>query len=93
MPEKIREKSHGASAEVLHTMKGQHFECENPACLPPGAWVNLEDGRLYRSEAGKSITDIRARTPFTFVKVGDNPNIPISQARTIAADYDVEPGF
>lgn len=93
MPQKVREEIHGGSAELRIHRVGSRYECENPALLPPGAWVGLEDGRLYRSEESKSLTSIRGRDPFTFIKVGDNPNIPVSQARTVSADHDVEPHF
>ena len=36
---------------------------------------------------------IREKSHGAFVKVGDNPNIPISQTRTIDVDYDVESGY
>lgn len=93
MEDKIRERTHAGASEMRLIRVGQRYECENPALLPSGAWISIKTGNLFRSEEGKSITDIRSRESFVFLKVGDSPNIPLSQARTIAADHDVEPNF
>lgn len=65
----------------------------------PGCYVSQDQGDLYRippealAEGQSPLVGIVSRTGTQMVKISDDPWLPISQARQLAADADVHPNF
>ena len=65
----------------------------------PGAYLELETGRLFRIQPNalmpghSPLISISCTEAWRYAKVSDDPNIPISKARVIAADTDLVPNF
>ena len=63
----------------------------------PGAYVDTEFGQLYRIPADALLPGaspvIHSTTTSLFVRVSENPNVLISEARRICADNDIQPAF
>lgn len=80
-----------------HTHAGT--TCAFEQITDPGAYVDLECGRLFRMPEdslalGRSpLIEAVGREPLIVTKVSDDPFVPISEARLRAADLDVKVNF
>lgn len=65
----------------------------------PGTYVCNWSGHLMRVpedavKQGRSpVVDLIATEPLTVTRISDNPFIPLTKARMLAADYDLNVGF
>ena len=70
-----------------------------PEIHTPGCYVSKDEGNLYRVPAealapGRSpIIEIVSKTGTIVCKISEDPWIPISKARQLAANYDLFPNF
>ena len=78
--------------------------CALPTCTfeeieSPGAYLEVETGRLFRLTSdsllpGHSpVFSIVRRETNTYVRLSEDPTIPISKARMIASNNDCWPNF
>ena len=65
----------------------------------PGAYLEIETGRLFRVQPGalqpghSPMISITCSDTWRYAKVSEDPNIPISKARVVAADSDLMVSF
>jgi hypothetical protein len=65
----------------------------------PGCYVSKDDGNLYRvppealAQGRSPLIEIVSKRGTIMAKVSDDPWLPISRARQLAADADVQPNF
>jgi hypothetical protein len=65
----------------------------------PGVYVSIETGRLFRIPrealaSGRSpLIEMVGREPVLVTKISDDPYVPLSKARMLAADLDLTVNF
>ena len=70
------------------------FTCSFEDIQTPGAYLEVETGRLFRitddilAPGHSPMLSIVSNEPNTFVRLSDDPVIPISKARMTAANND-----
>lgn len=92
MPTKLEESQSTSTTQTTHRLPF----AEVNTC---GTYVANDNGTLFRVpedalEAGKSpVIEIVSRRPVMMTKISDDPWVPISKARQLAADRDLYINF
>lgn len=65
----------------------------------PGCYVFIDNGLLFRippeaiAQGMSPILEVVSKEPWFFFKISDDPYVPLSKARMLAADFDLTVNF